>query len=130
MSSIHLYCCSDNPLCCCCNMMTFTVSSRASFQLVLFSSSEQTLLAVQLRLLPKARGQPYRWIKVLCPPPPYTLYTSDCLFSRIKGELLFSSVEQVKLIHGHWLCPSSKMHHLLAQQRFEGIFGFVCDGFP
>ena len=32
-----------------------------------------------------------------------------------KGELLFSSVEQVKLIHGHWLRPSSKMHHLLAQ---------------
>ena len=47
-----------------------------------------------------------------------------------KGELLFNSVEQVKLIHVHWLCPSSKMHHFLAQQRFDGIFGFVCARFP
>ena len=37
------------------------------------------------------------------------------VFFPCKGELLFSSVEQLKLIHVHWLCPSSKMHHLLAQ---------------
>ena len=42
-----------------------------------------------------------------------------------KGKLLFTSVGPVKLIHGHWLCSSSKMHFILAQYRFEGIFGFV-----
>ena len=31
-----------------------------------------------------------------------------------KGKLLFSSVKQVKLIHVHWLCFSSKMHNILA----------------
>ena len=46
-----------------------------------------------------------------------------------KGELLFSSVGPVKLIHGHWLRSSIKMHHILAQYTFEGIFGFVCVGF-
>ena len=35
----------------------------------------------------------------------------SCLGGSAKGELLFSSVEQVKLIHVHWLRPSSKMHH-------------------
>ena len=34
---------------------------------------------------------------------------------KLKGELLFSSVEQVTLIHVHWLRLSSKMHHILAQ---------------
>ena len=33
----------------------------------------------------------------------------------LKGELLFSSVEQVTLIHVRWLRLSSKMHHILAQ---------------
>ena len=47
----------------------------------------------------------------------------------MKGELLFSSVGSAKLIHVHWLCSSSKMHHILAQYMFEGIFGFVCGGF-
>ena len=61
---------TEKPLCYCCNMKTLTVSSRASSLHVLLSSSQQTLLAVQLRLLPKARGQPYRWIKVLWTPPP------------------------------------------------------------
>ena len=37
------------------------------------------------------------------------------LQASLKGELLFSSVEQVKLIHGHWLCSSSKIHQILAQ---------------
>ena len=32
-----------------------------------------------------------------------------------KGELLFSSVEQVTLIHVHWLRLSSKMHLILAR---------------
>ena len=35
--------------------------------------------------------------------------------THIKGELLFCSVEQVKLINVHWLCSSSKIHHILAQ---------------
>ena len=46
-----------------------------------------------------------------------------------KAELLFSSVGPLKLIHGHWLRSSSKMHYILAQYRFEGIFGFACVGF-
>ena len=46
-----------------------------------------------------------------------------------KGELLFSSVGPVKLIHGHWLHSTTKMHHILAQYMFGGIFGFVCAGF-
>ena len=46
-----------------------------------------------------------------------------------EGGLLFSSDGPVKLIHGHWLHSSSKMHHTLAQYRFEGIFGFVCARF-
>ena len=46
-----------------------------------------------------------------------------------KGELLFSSVGPVKLIHGHWLCSSSKIQHILAQYRFEYLFGFVYAGF-
>ena len=41
----------------------------------------------------------------------YKLYT----VLSIKGELLFSSVEQVTLIHVHWLRLSSKMHHILTQ---------------
>ena len=32
----------------------------------------------------------------------------------LKGELLFSSFGPVKLFHGHWLCSSSIMHHILA----------------
>ena len=32
-----------------------------------------------------------------------------------KGELLFSSVGRVKLIHGHSLRSSSKIHNILAQ---------------
>ena len=44
-----------------------------------------------------------------------------------KGELVFSSVGPVKLIHGHRL--SGKMNHILAQYRLEGIFGFVCARF-
>ena len=43
------------------------------------------------------------------------LYTSEVLIMFIKGELLFTSVEQVTLIHVHWLRLSSKMHHILAQ---------------
>ena len=46
-----------------------------------------------------------------------------------KGELLFSSVGPVKFFHGHQLCSSYKMHHMLAHYKFEGIFGFVCAGF-
>ena len=38
-----------------------------------------------------------------------------CCFILYKGELLFSSVEQVKLIHVHWLCSSSQIHQILAQ---------------
>ena len=41
--------------------------------------------------------------------------TSSWRGSSLKGELLFSSVEQVTIIHGHWLCLSSKVHHILAQ---------------
>ena len=47
----------------------------------------------------------------------------------IKGELLFSSVGPLKLIHVQWLRSSSKMHHILVQYTFEGIFGFVWAGF-
>ena len=39
-----------------------------------------------------------------------------------KGKLLFSSVELVCFGVGRWLCSSSKMNHILAQQRFECIF--------
>ena len=48
---------------------------------------------------------------------------------KLKGKLLFSSVELVKLIRGPWLYCSSKNNNVLAQHRFEGIFGFVCFGF-
>ena len=53
----------------------------------------------------------------------------NLLSVEVKGELLFSSVGPVKLIHGHWLRSSSTMIHILAQYRFEGMFGFVCGGF-
>ena len=47
-----------------------------------------------------------------------------------KGKLLFSSVELENFGVGRWLCSSSKMHHTLAQWRFENMFGFERAGFP
>ena len=44
----------------------------------------------------------------------------------LKGCLLFSSVELVKLVHVPQLRCSSKMSHFLAPYSFEGLFRFVC----
>ena len=60
----------------------------------------------------------------------YWLGTYNSLSYAENREILFSSVGLVKLIHVHRLCSSSKMHHILAQWRVEGIFGFVCAWFP
>ena len=60
---------------------------------------------------------------------PWNSWRGSVTRGRGKGELLFSSVGPVKLIHGHWLRSLSKMHHILSQYRFEGIFGFVCAKF-
>ena len=48
----------------------------------------------------------------------------------VKGKLLFSSVEQAVVIGPNlkfWPCPCywRKMHHIFAQSRFEGTFGFI-----
>ena len=47
-----------------------------------------------------------------------------------KGKLLFNSVELVNFGVGRWLFSSRKMHHIFAHWRFEGIFEFICAGFP
>ena len=47
-----------------------------------------------------------------------------------KGELLFRSVNLLKLINGHLCCSSSKMDHIFAQYRFECILNFYALDFP
>ena len=59
----------------------------------------------------------------------FVLYASEFQKSTFSPQDFFNP-KQTNFKVGPWLCYWSKMHHILAQQRFEGIFSFVCVGFP